>query len=273
MKTLRLISMVLTTMLMTFTLASCGDDDDELSPADELAAFEAAEKEEIAIDGVKYSIANGIAEIAVQSTGLSGDIEIPKTFTYNGSKYTVKYVAESAFDDTEITSITLPNSLTSLSYSCFFSCSNLKSVDIPSSISTIEEDCFAYCKNLDSINLPNSIRTLGEYCFRESGLKSVKLSNSLTTLPRSCFYNCTSLTSIDIPSNITLLETKVFYYCYNLTTVICRWDDISKVTTESSLFSSKTYSKATLYVPKGTKSSYEETSPWSNFSSIVEMDD
>ncbi len=272
MKTLRLISMVLTTMLMTFTLASCGDDDDELSPADELAAFEAAEKEEIAIDGVKYSVANGIAEIAVQSTSLSGDVEIPKTISFNGSKYKVKYVVEEAFAKTKITSITLPNSITSLEDFCFNECALLESVELPNSIKSLGSYCFYECDSLKYIELPNSITSLGKNCFDHSGLKSIKLSNNLTSLPIYCFYYCSYLTSIDLPSNITLFGSDVFLGCTRLTEVICRWDDVSKVTTES-IFNTSTYSNATLYVPKGTKSSYEETSPWSNFSSIVEMDD
>jgi ABC-type amino acid transport substrate-binding protein len=59
------------------------------------------------IDGIIYSLDTGQATIAKQSTTLSGNITIPEKITYNNISYTVSNVANNAFQDTNITGITL----------------------------------------------------------------------------------------------------------------------------------------------------------------------
>lgn len=56
--------------------------------------------------------------------------------------------------------------VTSLMAKSFWCCSNLTSVKIPSSVTSLGEWCFSGCKSLTSIEIPSSVRSLGMGCFR-----------------------------------------------------------------------------------------------------------
>ena len=100
----------------------------------------------------------------------------------------------------KLTSIIIPNSVTTVEYSAFAYCSSLTSIAIPNSITTIEEDTFCGCSSLANINIPNSVSSIGAYAFN----------------------NCKSLTSITIPNNITTIGHNAFYGCTNLSSVYCK---------------------------------------------------
>ncbi|MBR1498380.1 MAG: leucine-rich repeat domain-containing protein [Bacteroidaceae bacterium] len=90
----------------------------------------------------------------------------------------------------------------------------------------------------------------------------------VTTIGSKAFYNCQSLTSIEIPSSVTSIGSNAFYSCRKLNEVISHIITPFKI--ESSVFS-YVHNNAILYVPAGTKESYESTNGWKgNFSNIVE---
>lgn len=75
----------------------------------------------------------------------SGDVSIPSTVTYNGQSYSVTSIGYGAFRDTQITSITIPESVTSIGNRAFDGCYNLTSITIPNSVTTICDCAFQYC--------------------------------------------------------------------------------------------------------------------------------
>ena len=143
-----------------------------------------------------------------------------------------------------MTSITIPNSVTSLGDNCFYNCSSLTSITIPISVTSLGGGCFSHCRSLTSITIPNSVTSLGEYCFNGcssltsitipnsvtslggycfpgcSSLTSVTIGNSVTSLGDYCFGGCSSLTSITIPNSVTSLRWGCFYGCSSLTSII-----------------------------------------------------
>ena len=119
-----------------------------------------------------------------------------------------------------LTSVTIPNSVTSIGESAFSGCRGLTSVDIPNSVTTIGASAFSGCSGLTSVDIPNSVESIGNYAFRDcSGLTSVTIPNSVTSIGGYVFSYCSSLTSVIIPNSVKGVEDYIFYGCTGLTSV------------------------------------------------------
>jgi len=119
-----------------------------------------------------------------------------------------------------LTSVTIPNSVTTIGERAFKSCSGLTSMTIPNSVTDIGSYAFEYCSKLTSVTIPNSVTDIGSYAFRDcSKLTSVTIPNSVTTIRRYVFYECSALTSVTIPSSVTSIEDFAFYKCSKLISV------------------------------------------------------
>lgn len=171
------------------------------------------------IDGIKYHIENGEATIAVQDENLSGDIVIPESISYDGNNYTVVRATNGAFQNTDITSIILPNSITSLGNNCFQNCIKLTSVKLPDNITSLGDYTFSICSKLSSIKLPDSLTSLGKFCFALCNITKLTLPNSITNLGNNCFYSCKNLETITLPQNITNLPAFCFNDCKKLSEI------------------------------------------------------
>lgn len=101
------------------------------------------------IDGICYNVIDTdskCVEVTQYPHRYSGDISIPKSVLYNEANYNVIRIGESAFYDCEgLTSIEIPNSVTSIEQSAFYGCERLTSVEIPNSVVTIGENAFFNC--------------------------------------------------------------------------------------------------------------------------------
>ena len=122
--------------------------------------------------------------------------------------------------NTSVTSITIPNSVTSIGFQAFYNCTSLTSVTIPNSVTSIGEYAFYFCQSLTSITIPNSVTSIGEYAFSNCrGLASITIPNSVTSIGTWAFVYCTSLTSITIPNSVTSIGEYTFSNCQSLTSV------------------------------------------------------
>ena len=78
----------------------------------------------------------------------------------------VYYVGNGDFrNHTNLTSVTIGNSVTSIGKSAFERCTSLTSVNIPNSVTSIGNDAFYNCTGLTSVNIPNSVTSIGECAF------------------------------------------------------------------------------------------------------------
>lgn len=158
------------------------------------------------------------------------EIVIPKQI----DGYNVNGIWYEAFSDcTNLISIVLPDSITSIGQFAFSGCTSLSSIIIPDSVISIGNGAFSGCTSLTSIMLPDGITSLGldHVPIYECGvfsdcksLTSIILSNSITSIGYWTFSGCTNLTSITIPDSVTSIEYGAFMNCSNLTTIYCEID-------------------------------------------------
>ena len=146
-----------------------------------------------------------------------------------------------------LTSIEIPNSVTSIGEYAFSYCKGLTSIEIPNSVTSIGEYAFSNCSGLTSIEIPNSVTSIGEGAFSNcSGLTSIEIPNSVTSIGSSTFYGCSDLTNIVIPESVANIGNYAFNYCSGLTDVYYKgtmeqWNTISIVDSNDYLTSATRY--------------------------------
>jgi hypothetical protein len=154
----------------------------------------------------------GIDESAFQHQPEITSVTIPDSVTYIGNA--------SFRDCTSLTSITIPNSVTSIEDSAFQGCASLTSVTIPNSVTSIGTSAFQGCTSLTSVTIPNSVTSIGDYVFLDcASLASVTIPNSVTSIGNSTFQRCASLASVTIPNSVTSIGNSAFRDCTSLTSV------------------------------------------------------
>ena len=119
-----------------------------------------------------------------------------------------------------MTSITIPDSVTSIGSGAFSGCTGLTSITIPDSVTSIGSSAFSGCTGFTSITIPNSVTSIGSSAFSGcKGLTSVTIPDSVTSIGSSAFSGCTGLTSVTIPDSVTSIGWSAFSDCTNLETV------------------------------------------------------
>lgn len=122
--------------------------------------------QQFTIGNLEYTIYGNIVSVRRASDKLKGDIVIPETVENKGVSYRVIGIEIDAFRGcTQIHSITIPNSVTSIGECAFQRCKRLTSIIIPNSVKTIRSGAFLGCRNLASITIPNSVTTIGYEAF------------------------------------------------------------------------------------------------------------
>lgn len=115
---------------------------------------------------------------------------IPSEFSHLGQTYSVVGIKSQAFwECNKLTSIVMPNTITTIGNYAFFRCTELSSVRFSNALEEIEYDAFHGCSNLASVDLPASIKWIGVHAFDD----------------------CTSLTSLtcraSTPPSFALVES------------------------------------------------------------------
>lgn len=142
---------------------------------------------------------------------------------------------------------------------------SLETVTLGENVKAIGDGAFDGCTGLTSFNLPAAVTTIGQKAFQNcAGLTEVNLPEGLTTIGDYAFYGCTGLTEITIPESVESIGNYAFYRCDNLTTVTVGMP----TPVEIGVLTFGNRSKATLYVPQGSKAAYQAASYWSDFSQI-----
>ena len=148
-------------------------------------------------------------------------------------------------------------------------------VNIPSSangyrVIGIGERAFMCCQNLVSVTIPNSVTYIGSNAFfGRCGFTSLEIPNSVTRVEDGAFYANWDLTSVTIPSSVTYIGEYAFACGDNLTSITSKIRNVFE--TKNDAFAG--CENATLYVPSGTKSQYQNTKDWNCITDIKEVPD
>src|SRR5574344_82203 len=127
-------------------------------------------------------------------------VSIPSTYNdgTNGDK-SVTAIGNSAFvfARQSLTSITIPDSVTSIGKTAFAGCISLISITFGenSQLANLGNYAFSGCSSLTSIIIPNSVASIGNYAFNGcSSLTSAIISSDITDIGQDIFDNCKNLT-------------------------------------------------------------------------------
>lgn len=171
------------------------------NPAVEDAAKDAANEQ---LFDFKF-ILNNTAVVVISYKGTAADVTIPSC--YKGKPVTV------------------------IDHAAFYNNSAVTSVTIPDSVTAIPDYAFGFCSQLTNISIPNSVTFIGFSAFNScTSLKSITLPSSLSTIQSYAFYNCGNLKTIRIPVSVTSIGNYAFDVCPSLMTVTypgskTQWDD------------------------------------------------
>ena len=157
----------------------------------------------------------------------TGNVEIPQNFWYDGATYEVTKIGDDAFKNcVDLTSVTIPNSVTEIGKSSFQNC-GLQSLDIPSSVTSIGEETFYGCSELATITVDEDntvydsrggcnaiIRKLDNTLLY--GCKNTVIPSSVKAIGDYAFRCCTGMTTLEIPEGVTSIGQDAFDYCTNL---------------------------------------------------------
>lgn len=162
--------------------------------------------------------------------GTAADVTIPSR--YKGKPVTM--IDHAAFHNSAVTSVTIPDSVTSIHDSAFAYCSSLTNISIPNSVTAIGSFAFEGCTKLESITLPSSLLTISEFLFYDcSQLTTIHIPDSVSSIRTYAFYNCGKLETIRIPVSVTSIGSYAFDDCPSSMTVTYsgskkQWDAITK---------------------------------------------
>jgi hypothetical protein len=119
-----------------------------------------------------------------------------------------------------LTSVTIGNSVTSIGYYAFSDCTGLISITIPDSVTSIGGRAFSGCTGLTSVTIGHNVTSIGGSAFSGcNGLTTITIPDSVTSIGRYAFSGCTGLTSITIPDSVISIGEEAFSGCTGLTTV------------------------------------------------------
>lgn len=164
----------------------------------------------------------------------------------------------------------IPDNITVIGDGAFYSC-KFSTIEIPEGVTEIGPWSFFYCSNMRNVKLPERLTSIGEKAFANSGLQEAVIPDNVKFIGKEAFTHSQSLQTVTIGSGVREIAAYAFKDCNKLQKVLSRIPADKLTATGSGSFEN-IGPDCVLYVPRGAKSTYENTLGWNNFAKIVEMD-
>ncbi len=114
-----------------------------------------------------------------------------------------------------MTSIKIPDGVTSIGESAISGCSGLTSINIPEGVTSIGNSAFEGCSSLASLSIPKSVTSIGKAAFKDcsSLSKAMAIPTNVTEIADETFMGCSSLPLVRLTSNVTSIGNQAFDGC------------------------------------------------------------
>lgn len=195
------------------------------------------------------------------------DIVIPEKY----GKYTITAIADEAFMETNIVTVTIPStiqtigrnafklceslkavyglenclSLKDIKYGTFWGCISLETIVLPPNLIEIGSEAFLACKNIENIKIPDSVQTIGSFAFTGcASLLQLHFPDNIINMGKGAFAQCHSLKEVTLPPNLSNIFFGVFLYCYSLENIYVMDNSSNFTSIDGILFDKNAY---TLY--------------------------
>lgn len=131
----------------------------------------------------------------------------------------IKKIDAYAFNESSVSQISIPSTVTTIGKQAFGKCTSLKSITVPASVTNF--DSAFYMSGLTSVTFENGVKAISPKAFEGcTSLTSVSIPSSVESIGMGAFYWCTSLGEIEIPSSVTSIGNLAFAGCSNVTLVV-----------------------------------------------------
>jgi len=122
-----------------------------------------------------------------------------------------------SIDKSEVTTITIPDTVTKIADGAFFNCQQLTEITLPPTVTSIEKNAFHSCFALTRITIQGSIKKIPEGMFYDCrSLTEVTVPDSVTSIDKWSFFGCTNLTTLRVPLSLTKIGNNAFESTRNL---------------------------------------------------------
>ena len=131
----------------------------------------------------------------------------------------VKTIGDSAFENSGLTSLTLPNGVETIGYRVIYGNKGIKELTIPGSVKNMNYNTYYYGGGtfensaLETVTIEDGVATITPQAFLGcEALTSITIPDSVTSIGEDAFCRCTALESIDLPDSITRIYARAFQY-------------------------------------------------------------